>query len=418
MRILAFTAFFFAVAVQAASTHPLLNDREGKSYILGSRTSRSLERLGTPRESLEKSYRDVVTSLKGEACAFKLNEAWLSKLSEFPEYKNDKELFLKALRHQGLIDDVILQQLLKAYWVQKDVDPRADDTLIEAPAEVPAEMRPFRDFSLKRSRGKCLHENFRELMSAFRQSDKEFTTKKLKRKMDAALTEGYLTEKAASELWEAMDDGIESWTLSLADYVTKRQFLRNQFPLPLPDERADFVTKQTGKSKESHRQKLYSQYTPVQITLMGNIIKKLKERLESPRIEIIVYDDEDAVREVLSLDPMERFRFAIRVLRKEMKLLSINNYFLGRQPSYTDLMAAAYEMGVVTALEIDQVAKLEEIWNPKKTFWDKAAVWVRMFGSVLSVVVPPPYGFIPALAITAIEAVTRDQPDDTQDSLF
>ncbi|MFN9112547.1 MAG: hypothetical protein ACK5XN_20975, partial [Bacteroidota bacterium] len=58
VRILAFTAFFFAVTVQAASTHPLLNDREGKSYILGSRNIRTLERLSTSRESLEKSYKD------------------------------------------------------------------------------------------------------------------------------------------------------------------------------------------------------------------------------------------------------------------------------------------------------------------------------------------------------------------------
>jgi hypothetical protein len=92
---------------------------------------------------------------------------------------------------------------------------------------------------------------------------------------------------------------------------------------------------------------------------MGNVIKKLKTRLESPKIEILVYENDETVEEVITLDPMERFRFAIRLLRKEMKLLGTNNYFLGRQPSYTDLMAAAYETGIITALELDQVAELE-----------------------------------------------------------
>jgi hypothetical protein len=151
---------------------------------------------------------------------------------------------------------------------------------------------------------------------------------------------------------------------------------------------------------------------------MGNVIKKLKTRLESPRIDILIYDDQDTVIESFTLDPMERFRFAIRVLRKEMKILSTNNYFQGRQPQYTDLMAAAYEMGIVTSVELDQVAKLEEIWNPTRTFWDKASVWVRLFGSTLSIVVPPPFGFVPTLAIVAIEIFNRDQPVDDQHSLF
>jgi hypothetical protein len=41
-----------------------------------------------------------------------------------------------------------------------------------------------------------------------------------------------------------------------------------------------------------------------------------------------------------------------------------------------------------------------------------------MFGSVLAVVIPPPYGFIPSLAIVGIEAVTKQPAQDDQDSLF
>ncbi|MBY0515820.1 MAG: hypothetical protein K2P81_02850 [Bacteriovoracaceae bacterium] len=401
-----------------AGIHPLLNDREGSSYILGSRTVKKIERIGSTRESLEQVYKDIISTQKGEACAFNIVSAVNEKINQFPEYQGDKELFLNAIRHQGIIDDVMLNLYLRALWVMKDVDLNTNDELNLPSTEVSADMKAIKEFSLKRSRGKCLHENFKELLSSYRRDDKNFTTKTLRRKIDQGLKENLITERAASELWEAMDDDISSWEISLAEYVSKRNFLRSQFPIPLPDERSDFVASKAGKLKMSHRQKLYFYYSPVQITLMGNVIKKLKDRLESPRIEILVYDDENQVQETLTLDPMERFRFAIRVLRKEMKLLSTNNYFLGRQPSYTDLMAAAYEAGIVTAVELDQVAKLEEIWNPKKSFWDKAAVWVRMFGGVLSVVVPPPYGFLPALAITAIEALTRDAAPDDQDSLF
>ena len=409
-------AMLLSGVVHATATHPLLNDREGKSFLLSNSNVREVERLNIP--SLAQELNSVVAGLGGgEACAFSLNTALILRLPAYPMLRGNHERFLQAIRHQGLIDDVVLQLLQKAHGVHKDIDHDARDQFAPPAGDPPAELRPFRDFSTRRGRGKCLHDNFRELMSGFRQQNRDFTVSELRRRIDPAVRAGYLTEKAASELRAALSDKIEEWQVSLADYVSKKQFLRTQFPV-VGSERADFVTSKAGKTNNSHRLKLYQTYTPIQITLMGDVIKKLKSRLESPRIEILVYDNSDEVREVISLDPMERFRFAIRLLRKEMRLLSTNSYFTGRQPSYTDLMASAYEIGGVTALELDQVARLEEIWNPTRTFWDKAAVWVRMFGGVLSVVVPPPYGFLPALAITAIEAVTRDQPNDDTDSLF
>lgn len=417
MRWLVLFTFFTSALAQAAAVHPLINDREGKSNLLTSAQIRTLDRMNLSRAVLERDVLDAFATIKGEACAFTLNSVLGTKLANHSALNGNFDLLLRAIRQQGLIDDVVLESLLRAYGVQKDTDRNARDVFTAPTTEVAADMRPLRDFSVKRARGKCLHENYREMMAAFRQSNENFNSTALKKKLTAAVNAGELTERAASELKELIKDGVDTWEISLAEYVNKRQFLRNQFEVDA-SERANFVTSRVTKGKVSHRQRLYAAYTPLQITLMANVIKKLKTRLESPKIEILVYEDEDTVEEVITLDPMERFRFAIRVLRKEMKLLSTNNYFLGRQPSYTDLMAAAYETGTITALELDQVASLEEIWNPRQTFWDKAAVWVRMFSGVLSVVVPPPYGFLPALGITVIEMMNRDPVNDDQDSLF
>ena len=325
---------------------------------------------------------------------------------------------LHATRYLGIIDDVAHRSLLQAQWVMKDINTRLNDELNIPEGELSVEMKRFKDFSEKRKRGKCLHENYKELMSSFRQGDQNFNVSQLKPLINQAQRAKVITDLAKEELLEAIKDDIGTWEYSLQEYVNKKNFLRTQNPIPRADERSEFVTEEAGDLKLSHRQKLYAQYTPIQISLMGDVIKKLKARLESPRIEILVYDDEDEVIESFTLDPMERFRFAIRVLRKEMRILSTNNYFQGRQPKYTDLMAAAFEMGIVTSVELDQVAKLEEIWNPRKTFWDKASVWVRLFGSTLSVVVPAPFGFVPTMAIVIIEMFNRDQPVDDQHSLF
>ena len=74
-------------------------------------------------------------------------------------------------------------------------------------------------------------------------------------------------------------------------------------------------------------------------------------------------------------------------------------------------MVASYEIGIIPASELEAVASLEEIWNPKKSFWDKAGIWIKTLSSVATIVIPPPYGFIPALAIVVIEATAGKKKD-------
>jgi hypothetical protein len=96
-----------------------------------------------------------------------------------------------------------------------------------------------------------------------------------------------------------------------------------------------------------------------------------------------------------------------------MALLSLNTYFSGRSPDYMDLMTSAYEVGFIPAVELETVAGLQDIWNPKKTFWEKADIWIRTFSAVASVALPPPYGFIPALAVVIIEMTTGKDKNNT-----
>lgn len=409
-----------------ASSHPFTNDREGKSYLISKRELRQIQALNerVTKVELQAAWGRVLEQfpadrLSSGACAFDVVTKTRAEEARFPAFRGQGELFLKSLRQHGLIDDVFLQIQLRALKVSRRVPVNLRDDF-EADREVPANatLRPFLDFSSKRARGKCLHDNFRELLSAYRARNSQTTAGQVIALADDANRAGLLSDKAQAELAAAHEEKIAEWEITLADYLAKRAFLRTQFPLVRGPEQSDFSTLRAGKAKASHRMKLYQVYSSIQISLMGDVVRKLKMRLDSPRIEISVHDSSDQVVETISLDPMERFRFAIRVLRKEMRLLAINTYFGGRAPAYTDLMAAGYEMGIVTAQELDEVAKLEEIWNPRKTFLQRVGEWVRMFGGVLAIVVPQPFGFVPSLAIIGIQAVAQDNPDDTTDSLF
>lgn len=424
VRLIAIIAMLCFTFQLFAGDHPFNNDREGKSFILSKRDIRSIKRLESraSKPEIQAAWAEVIKESPLDriqnACAFDVVKSIQTQQLKFPSYRGQSELFLKTLRYHRIIDDVLLRISLRALSVQKLVSSSLRDDF-EMPSDY--ERSPYAAFvsySNKRSRGKCLHDNFRELVSSYRSQNKDVTPKQVISWARAANREGFITDKALAELKAAGEQKIDTWEITLVEYVQKKQFLRTQFPLIRGSEEADFVANKAGKSKTSHRIRLFDQYSSIQISLMGDVVRKLRMRLDSPRIEISVYEDSDEVVEVITLDPMERFRFAIRVLRKEMKLLGTNSYFNGRQPSYTDLMAAGYEMGIVTAQELDEVAGLESIWNPKKTFLQKVSEWVRMFGGVLSIVVPQPFGFVPSLAMIGMQAITQENTDDTTDSLF
>jgi hypothetical protein len=78
-------------------------------------------------------------------------------------------------------------------------------------------------------------------------------------------------------------------------------------------------------------------------------------------------------------------------------------------------MVASYEVGTIPSSELKEIAGMQDIWNPKKSFWDKAQTWIRGAGSIATIILPPPFGFIPALGIVVIEMTTGKDDNNNQD---
>lgn len=416
---------FFLVllcSLQAMAQVSLVNDREGKSYHQNKKFLKHSKYINPVRS--KSAFNEVMSNTRqSQICAIDVVDNLRKKLTDVK--KSRFHYVLKSLRAQNEIDDVVYTILMKAWGVLEHpaVLYKEDDSYRENLANDHAEreqkLEAIAGFEEKQ-KGRCLDEAYRNVITELKKIDKKISDREISATIRLALDEGRIDLMSFGRLEQLRREKADEWRLTLKDYIQKTQTLRGQFPLRDKTEQSDFITKKASVGKQSHRERLYENYSFIQIALMGNVIKKLKERLDSPKVEILVYSKDDTVQEIVPLDPMERFRFAIRILRKEMHELSINNYFGGRKPSYLDIMAAAYETGVVTALELDKVAALEEIWNPKKTFWDKAQVWVRLVSSVAAIVIPPPYGFIATLALVAIEATQSKKGNNTnlEHSLF
>lgn len=391
------------------------NVREGKSYYDSNAKERAVKKV------MKEITRDEVVSIYNESlaknknlCSYDIN-ADINKTLNTRGLDVDLKGFIYVLRDAQEIDDVVAKVMLTAHEVKTTILPELDPERLPYLSEnekSKSQLDLVASFE-KRFGKSCFDEGYRSLYSELLKIDKKLKDYDLQALNFVALKQNRISQKTYLALEQARLNELEKSSLTLAGYHKKVRTLRLQYPLRDSTERSDFTSTEVKKLKSSRRQKLFEQYSDLQIIMMGNVIKKLRARLEYDLVEINGYHN-GVLQETIPLDPMERFRFAIKILRKEMSLISLNSYFNGRSPDYLDLMTASYEIGIIPAQELEAVASLEEIWNPKKTFWDKASVWIKLFSSVATIVIPPPYGFIPALVIVVIEATVGKKDDPNQ----
>lgn len=381
------------------------NDREGKSFYSRSSDKRAMERAIKQVYGAEilTSFDQIIDQTdENKLCSFDINYELQKKLKSYNKKFTEMEGVIVYLRSQNEIDDSVAKILLTANKVvTTDVKLPKEQLYYPNDKVMASSLEVIKNFE-KKSKNLCFDEAYKGLYSDLIRQDKKMDSSNV----EAVLVEAYNKKLISFDLYlkleQSRTSALEQSGLTLKAYYKKIRSLRLQYPLRDSKEQSDFITEKLDKNDISRRQRLLESYSDLQIVMMANIVKKLRTRLESPKVEILIYDRSNGV-ETIALDPMERFRLAIKLLRKEMSLLALNTYFAGRTPDYMDLMTASYEVGVIPASELKEVAGLQDVWNPQKTFWEKADVWIRTLSTVATVAVPPPYGFVPALALVVIE---------------
>ena len=416
MRLFFFLFMILSSALYAQVDFQLLgNDREGSSFYSRSFESRGVKKL--LKSSSKDNLLDIFNSVlklqdQKKLCSFSLNQDLLKGLRS-QSLKLDLKSFIYILRQENKIDDVVVKILLDSFSIQStQVFEKNEEELIfiSENEKNKSLLQLISAFDSRFRKGSCFDEAYRNYYQELLKVDKKLEPLMLESLNYFAFKKNRITESTFLLLEQARINNLEMTSLTLSSYVQRVKTLRAQYPLRDQTEKSDFVTKKQKKMDVSYRQKLFENYSEIQIILMGNVIKKLRSRLEYDAVEISGYRD-GVLQERIPLEPMERFRFAIKALRKEMSMLATNSFFNGRAPDYLDLMVASYEIGIIPSSELDTVASLEEMWNPHKTLWDKAGIWVKAFASVATIVIPPPYGFIPALVIVVIEASAKKSKD-------
>jgi hypothetical protein len=420
MRFSLFVLCLLSFPLLGAGSVDFTNDREeGSFYDSVSNQKKIIKALEQIDQSvILGAFNEVESGLEEKRlCAYDVNALLTTKLRATNNKFSEFEGAVLYLRSQNQIDDSVVKLLFLANTVDTTVllPRKKENTFLPSDKKVVDEsISLIAAFDKNNERNFCLDDAYKRLYGDILKIDKTLKTYHIGALFFEALKKNKISRDIYVKLERARINGLENSHLNLRSYYKKIKSLRLQFPLRDPNEKSSFVTTKISKQKVSYRQKLMEEYSDIQIILMADIIKKLRKRLESPKAEILIYEREN-VFETIALEPMERFRLAIKLLRKEMSLLALNSYFSGRAPDYLDLMSAAYEVGMIPAIELQEVSGLEEIWNPKKSFWEKALVWVRTFSSIATIVIPPPFGFIPTIAIVVIEMTAGKTKEKIED---
>jgi hypothetical protein len=420
MRYLFIVLGLFSLPVFSQENAAFVNDREGTSFYNGISYRHDVLDVKRDFEADEMigAYRDAYKNIPAnKVCAYDINSSVRIKLRSLNSRFNNYEGVIDFLRDQNEIDDVAASILLRANKVvTTEVTLKAENevTGVVSSKNLNKKLALITGFE-KRLKENCYDEAYLGLYADLMKLDKTSSSGSLEGILYLSMKKNLITEAQFVRIEQGRQNKLERSGLTLKSYAQKRRMLRLQFPLRDRTERSNFIAKKADKVNQSYRQRLYENYNEVQISLMANMIKDLRRRLESNDIEIVVHN-RDKTTETIFLEPMDRFRFSIKKLRSEMRLLSLNSQFAGQQPQYMDLIAASYEVNFIAGTELEQLGSLEDIWNPKKSFWDKADVWLKTFSSVAAIVIPAPYGFIPTLVLVVIEATILKKPDGSEDN--
>lgn len=393
------------------------NFREGKSSLITDENRDEIAKLYVGTKSLN-ILKNIVSDKNINRCATKIVSAIKNNLN----LKNDGDvrLAILGLRFADSLDDISAAILIKASGLSSPLrQPFTRSKLSDVEEEnalliFKSQIKDLKNSSL------CIEDSYSALAIRLASASPKYI-KNLKYLNKLALDHNIINENNYRTLETMRSGKVHEWPLTLLSYGQSLDYFSKKFPNRTKQSSETITDKTAGKfrHKISLRQALYNKYNSTQIILLANMAKQLKQRLEAKNIAIVINYSDDQT-EVIDLNPMEKFRFILKVLRKELATLNNSSLLNGNPANYLDIITASYEVGYIGANEIEQLASLEDIWNPKKTPREKFIKWTERFGGMASVLLPPPFGFVSLMSIMLFEQYSSTAPinNDTDINIF
>lgn len=415
-KILALLLIFQTSIVQAVTIKDFKNNKEAFSRSL---TKKDFSRINfyirnhhlSENELIKKSINAfenlIIESDKSD------NWCELSFIEKF-KYKalshnliDDRDefgIFIKFLRSKNIIDDLLLNNIQQFDFLENQIwsiDQKFNSHFL--PKEDLVLSKIYSSFiSWPSEEKKCLQNYYENFVSKIQENYKRSDSKYIGRLNYQAYTKSIISEKTYQKLESIRFGNFINEDLSLNSYIKNLKTVKDKLS-STPEENTETTFSEVyvyRRSNLTRRGKLYTEYTNTQILLMSQLIEKTAKRIDAKQVHLYFqYDDSNLENETYIFSPMEQYRIAVKMLRKDMAELRRSEIFKNTPVYYEDIIAAAYETGAVTSKELDYVLKFDDLWNPKISRWRGIASLTLSIAGTGTFLLPTPFNYIGAIAL-------------------
>lgn len=337
--------------------------------------------------------------------------------------------FIVYLRDSNLIDDILYKMLLDSTVVAQDFISEAGArpsrpfnvvTRQNANVDIAKLYAPFKTWpdDVKR----CTLDTYFNLSHELTWKNGKDRDNQLQKLNYLAYNNEVIDLATYNKLEVLRERKVLEWNIYFKRYAdvinnAKDKLTKNPELVAKHDFTVEYVSR---KEKLTNRGNLYRTYNSTQIMMLAQIIEKTAKRMDSKQVSLNwqYTDDPNGETEVYIFSPMEQYRAAIKMLRKDMAEVMRSEAFKNTDLEYEHLISAAYEAGFIKSEELDYVLKFEDFWNPKTPKWKTYANFAFSLAGTAAFYLPPPWNIIGAigLVLTQSKLIKNEQNPDEDDN--
>lgn len=433
------TALFLITNASAVDISILANNKEFSSKELSKQDLSNLarwikrHRLQGPELKLH-ATRVLQLTIDDEARIDTSCE--LGIISNFSQYAKKEGIIdsedeivtlLNYLRNEQLIDDVLLRLLKNSSLVNQTIAENLNDRGAQRPFNLNTAQTAKVDLKqlyapVKKwpdDKTNCSLDTYFRMTTTLNWKNVKERDALLERLNYMALKDGVIDQATYNKLDTFREMEVLSWPVYFKRYADVINNAKDKLT-KTPEVKSTHSFSETyvsRRDKITRRTRLYMTYDSTQVMMLAQLIEKTAKRMDAKQVSLhFRYNDEG--EEVYIFSPMEQYRAAIKMLRKEMGELMRSDAFQNTGLEYDDLIAAAYETGFIKSEELEYVLKFEDFWNPQTPRWKSYANFAFSLAGTATFYLPPPWNIVGAIALVLSQSkiMNRDQDPDEDDN--
>jgi len=346
------------------------------------------------------------------------------------QHNEDIYNLLRLLRNKNIIDDLFYQILKDSAQIHLEFQTSTDENLKKRNPIISNDenlTKVFKSFQLWPNEiQSCTLNTYRDFLSDVKKNYNRNDFKFISQILFVALKKGVIDQTSFQKIQILKNLGAGDWDLYLNKYVKIIRQVKDKSTTN-PEEKPESSFSDTyvyRRSSLTRRERLYSSFDRNQIILMSQLIEKTAKRMDAKEVHLYFqFDEANTENEIYIFSPMEQYRVALKLLRKDMAQLRRSETFVNTEVQYEDIIASAYETGIITSKELDHVLGFDDLWNPKVSKWRGLANFTLNIAGTAAFFLPAPWNYISAIGLiftqTAIAGGQRNtNPEDNENVII